>query len=145
MNKFERLLAKTALPDGCWEWTAFRNRKGYGLMRSGTRADSRTELAHRAMWEAIHGPIIGGMHVLHRCDNPPCVRPDHLYLGTPADNATDRTLRARGRAKLTADKVRLMRQAYEAGWTLTALAQQFGISVPSTYEAVKRRTWKHVD
>jgi HNH endonuclease len=98
------------------------------------------------MWEIIHGPIIGNLDVLHTCDNTSCVRPDHLYLGTPADNAHDRDTRGRNKkAKLTTDDVRLARAAYAAGWTNARLARQFGISAGHMHAILHGQAWKHVD
>lgn len=78
--------------DGCWEWNGRRNDRGYGLFAV-THAAARR--AHRVIWELVNGPIPSGMVVCHRCDNPPCVRPDHLFLGTQADNMRD--MQAKGR------------------------------------------------
>lgn len=74
--------------DGCWEWTAYTDCFGYGCFGIGREA--RSVGAHRISWELTYGTIPSGLWVLHRCDNPPCVRPDHLYLGTAADNSRDR-------------------------------------------------------
>lgn len=79
--------------NGCWEWQGVRNNSGYGVLSIG---HSGRMLAHRFGWQLHRGPIPDGVHVLHTCDNPPCVNPDHLYLGTPADNARDRVERVRG-------------------------------------------------
>lgn len=97
------------------------------------------------MWEAIHGPILSGRFVLHTCDNPPCVNPAHLYLGSQADNARDRSVRARARAKLTASQVKLIREAYGTGWGITALAQDFDVSPATIHAIVNRTAWKHVE
>jgi hypothetical protein len=78
-------------PPGCWEWQGARTAKGYGVT-STKRAWSR---AHRKAWILLNGPIPAGMFVLHRCNNPPCVRPDHLYLGTQSDNMIDRAAKTR--------------------------------------------------
>lgn len=76
----------------CWEWTARKNRLvGYGTARLGIK----TENAHRVSWRIINGEIPDGLWVLHKCDNPLCVRPDHLFLGTQIDNMTDMILKGR--------------------------------------------------
>lgn len=76
----------------CIEWTGYRLPSGYGQTRVKGRGLQR---AHRVAWEEVHGPIPEGMYVCHRCDNPPCVNVDHLFLGTPVDNATDMTSKER--------------------------------------------------
>jgi hypothetical protein len=70
---------------GCWEWQGARNGAGYGVVSR----DGRDHGAHRVAWELTHGPIPDGLFALHHCDNPPCVRPEHLYLGTAGDNLRD--------------------------------------------------------
>jgi hypothetical protein len=79
----------------CWRWTGARNANGYGILTR-RRLNLRSVLAHRYSWMLANGPIPAGLHVLHRCDNPPCVRPGHLFLGTDADNNAD--MRRKGRA-----------------------------------------------
>lgn len=84
--------------NGCWVWTAstFRNRNGYGKFNAGSSHDgNRTVYAHRFSFESVNGKIPDGLDVLHSCDNPPCVNPDHLRLGTAADNAGDMVRRRR--------------------------------------------------
>jgi hypothetical protein len=78
-------------PDGCHEWTASTNRGGYGTLRVGDKAWK----AHRLAYRRKVGPIPRGMHVLHRCDNPPCINPDHLWIGTHTDNMRDRSAKGR--------------------------------------------------
>lgn len=89
----ERFWRKVHKTDGCWEWTGSRDRKGYGKIAKGG-APTIPLLAHRVSW-AIHHGDPGDLCVLHRCDNPPCVRPDHLFLGTIADNNRDMTQKGR--------------------------------------------------
>jgi hypothetical protein len=91
-NLEDRFWEKVDIGPGCWTWRGARNTKGYGRLDF----NGPYRVAHRVMWELTHGPIPDGLFVLHHCDNPPCVRPTHLYLGTKADNNGD--MWARGRA-----------------------------------------------
>jgi hypothetical protein len=105
----DRFWAKVEkMPDGCWVWQAARSVSGYGLLApsGGVRGDRR---AHRVSWELHNGPIPAGLWVLHSCDNPPCVNPDHLFLGTRSDNMRD-----------CASKGRLNTQVGTGRWTAKA-------------------------
>ncbi len=143
--------------DGCWEWTGAHSPAGYGLHRfHGVQRST-----HRISWEMHVGPIPDGLFVLHKCDNPPCVNPAHLWLGTQADNVHDAFAKGRrhtptvsperrargsrgGTAKLTEPIVATIRRRLEAGEPCTALAREFGVSA-STVEHIKHRTvWQHV-
>lgn len=90
-----RFWAKVAKSDGCWEWTGPRLPRGYGVIR----ADGRQTYAHRVSWLLHFGPIPDRAFVLHHCDNPPCVNPAHLWVGSQADNVRD--MIAKGRARYT--------------------------------------------
>lgn len=84
-NPLDLLFERTDKKEnGCWEFTGFKNLKGYGKLRS-----SGQQLAHRVSWVIHNGDIPKGMLVCHKCDNPPCCNPDHLFLGTAKDNAHD--------------------------------------------------------
>jgi len=88
----ERFVEKIETGEGCWEWKAARNNRGYGWFRIGDKMVQ----AHRAIYAATVGAIPAGMCVCHRCDNPSCVRPSHLFLGTAQDNAIDMAKKHRG-------------------------------------------------
>lgn len=84
---------------GCWEWRGARNEKGYGLLALRRRTKgAEHQRVHRIMWEMHEGPIPDGLVVRHRCDNPPCVNPDHLAVGTNRQNSLDMVERERGMA-----------------------------------------------
>lgn len=118
-----RFWSKVDRSGECWEWTACRASSGYGKL-SVARIP---RLAHRLSWEFANGPIPEGLYVCHHCDNPPCVRPDHLFLGTAADNAADMLAKGRGSAPphylghdhhfvvVTDSEVRAARESYAAG------------------------------
>jgi hypothetical protein len=87
-------------PSGCWEWQGTRNEHGYG----GVSVEGKWRKAHQVAWELTHGERPPGVGVLHTCDNPPCVNPAHLFLGTQAENVQD--MIAKGRAARGSDKPR---------------------------------------
>lgn len=90
----ERLWARTTKTEGCWLWDGSRNRDGYGTIGNG---NTGSMLTHRAAWIVTNGPIPAGLNVCHSCDNPRCVRPDHLFLGTQYDNIQDCYAKGRDR------------------------------------------------
>lgn len=95
----DRFWSKVQKTDGCWEWTGSRRPKGYGVFAVN---GARRESAHRVAYALFIGPISAGFFVCHRCDNPRCVRPDHLFLGTQADNMRD--MHAKGRHRANSSK-----------------------------------------
>lgn len=105
---------------------------------------------HRVSWELTFGPIPAGLHVLHRCDNRACVRPDHLFLGNHADNMADMAAKGRygehcgeanGNARLTADVVRAIRRRRDEGVSLRNLAAEFDVAYGTARQVVNRVTW----
>ncbi len=142
----DRFWEKVLIADGCWTWTGHIDSKGYGRLGSDHAG------AHRLSWEINVGPIPDNLWVLHYCDNPSCVRPDHLFLGTIIDNLADMVSKGRhprgetnGRAKTTEERVRAMRARHAAGAGRRELAIEFGMSLSQTGAILSRKNWKHVD
>lgn len=151
-ERFWKYVAKSDDPNGCWLWTAHRDHKGYGRMTCRSDRGRKIPLVHRISWELHHGPIPDGMGVLHRCDNPPCCNPDHLFLGTAMDNTQDcitkdrfpRGERVSG-AKMTEEKVIEMRRRFAEGETnISALARDFGICRQTATRIVRGENWAHI-
>jgi hypothetical protein len=137
------------MPTPCHVWTAYRLPYGYGVFTI-SRA---TKLAHRVAWEIANGkPVSKGKLVLHHCDNPSCVRPDHLHIGSQVENMREMRARGRGkdvpcpgeqhgRAKLTEPLVLYIRASKES---TAAIARELGVSRSAISHVRKRRTWKHI-
>jgi hypothetical protein len=92
-----RFWARVSRTDDCWEWQAYVKNNGYGVLRH----CGRLWHAHRLAWLITHGELADEAFVCHRCDNPRCVRPDHLFLGTHTDNMRDAWSKGRGRNPMT--------------------------------------------
>lgn len=91
----QRFAAKVRRTPDCWLWTGSATPCGYGQMWVGRRGDGGPLYAHRIAWQLSHGPVPEGLSVLHHCDTPACVRPDHLFLGTHTDNMRDASRKGR--------------------------------------------------
>lgn len=134
--------------DTCWWWTGIIHSNGYGRFWLN---DTRF-YAHRVSYELNCGPIPPGYFVCHHCDNPLCVRPDHLFLGTPQENVADSVAKGRSargeknaHTKLTEEDVIAIRETYAAGGiTHRELAHQYNVSRKSIGDIINRRRWKHV-
>jgi hypothetical protein len=124
--------------DGCWEWLGSKS-QGYGQISTPGRRPRR---AHRVAYEFSCGPIPDGSCVLHKCDNRGCVRPDHLFLGTKADNSRDMALKGRaGKRKFSPENAYAVLWRGGSGETYTDLAAEYGMSRPNVRDIVSRRTW----
>lgn len=131
----------------CWHWLGHLDKSGYGQIRMNGKGIG----AHRFSWQFTYGVIPTDLHVLHRCDNPRCVRPDHLFLGTNLDNVQDKVNKGRvarlygedaPSAKLTANQVEEIRARY-IPWVVTysQLAREYNVSTSSIGGIIKKRTW----
>lgn len=142
--KLEYFLRKVSIPENkdlCWPWTGLKDKDGYGKF-SGTRS-------HRYSWIIFRGTIPENMFVCHQCDNPVCINPSHLWLGTPAENSADRNrkgrqakqLRIHAKPSYPVDVVLAIRQQLLLGRTQKDVAEEFGIS-PAYASLIKRKlTW----
>lgn len=140
---------------GCWIWSGYFTPKGYGnffLRRSGRWVRL---FAHRASYEYHVGPIPTDLCVLHRCDNPPCVNPSHLFLGTRGDNNRDRASKGRtrppdmsgeknGRARLTEGDVVTICLAYRDGESPRSLSDRYGVHINHIRGIIKGKFWRHL-
>lgn len=140
-----RLMARVLMcpMSGCWLWTGAVTGRGYGSMQ----AHGKVHYTHRLSWAIHRGPIPDGLCVLHTCDVRCCVNPDHLFLGTNADNTADMCAKGRDRhpkgerhprAKLTWDDVREIRAS---ALSHRALARLFGISHSRIHSIRAHLTW----
>lgn len=147
----ERFWSKVdrSLSDGCWPWTASVRRKdeGYGAFW----LDGRHRPAHRVAWELTFGQIPEGLVVCHRCDNPPCCNPEHLFLGTPLENNDDKVAKRRHpigerhhKAILTTADVLEIREARKFRGYRAALAEKFGVRPHTITEIRGMKSWKDI-
>ena len=144
-----RFWAKVRKGEGCWEWTAATYPGGHGAFwGGGSRSEGRLVRAHRFSYEVHIGPIPEGAHVLHRCDNPRCVRPDHLELGDHAKNMRDAGLRRlmrrgarHGMARLTEDDVRAIRKLRASGMTQAEAGARFGVARSTVQNIDRGANW----
>lgn len=148
--------------DACWEWLGVKNQHGYGKFygRSfGLTAGSRRKFAHRLAYAWAHGFFYKKKVVCHRCDNPACVNPNHLFLGTMLDNCRDRDRKGRKasmrgdknpRTTLTEEDVLCIRREYRKGvnqnntGNRTQLALRYGVSNATINQVIAGRTWAHL-
>jgi hypothetical protein len=132
---WDRFWSKVDQTDDCWVWTSCRNPQGYGVFQV---ANTSVATAHRVAWVLANGRAVpDGMFVCHSCDNPPCVRPDHLFIGTHIDNVADMLAKGRharvagerhSQAKFTDREIQEVRVALAVGESVASVAARFGMS-----------------
>jgi hypothetical protein len=146
----ERFWAKVEKTEYCWNWIGGTSSAGYGRFRIGDKLYS----PHRLSFEWHNEPIPDGMLICHRCDNPSCVRPSHLFLGTYSDNLIDaihkdinpiRRGEDAGTSVLTEEEVKRIRMEYRFGvFGYKRLAIKYGVGRTTIEHIIRRRTWKHI-
>lgn len=154
----DRFMAKFAVDDnGCWIWTSAVNGAGYGTI--GLPGGNYKEFAHRVSWEIHNGmPVPAGKIVCHKCDVRKCVNPNHLFIGTHAENTADMLKKGRGitgcrltrqpkkpKARLTENDVIRIREEYVKGQeTQLSIAHRYGVTGTTVQNILQRKTWGNV-
>jgi hypothetical protein len=145
----QRFWEKVDRSGECWNWTASLGTHGYGQIGVG----GAVVAAYRVAWELTHGPIPKGLCVCHRCDNPKCVNPSHLFIGTQTENLRDMRMKGRarnkpnfghrnGNARLRDEDVASIRKRYASGESLRTLGRDYGVWHTTIADIVSRRTWR---
>lgn len=146
----QKLMKYVVLDNGCWQWTGGKDRDGYGVFGHHRRKQVR---AHRASYEFHVGPVSSDVFVCHKCDNPSCINPDHLFLGSPRDNTHDMIAKGRknttvgdahGMAKLSHKDVVEIINSRKEGVLLTVLAERYGVTFQHISAIALNKHWRHV-
>jgi hypothetical protein len=158
--RFWSKVAERANSDGCWLWTGAQNKRGYGIFR----AHRKNLYAHRVAFALTERPVTSAVLVCHRCDNPPCCNPAHLFAGTPADNTADMVAKGRqikgdrqvfrmhperaprgernAHAKLTWENVREIRRLHAIGVQGRTMTRMFGVNDSTVSKVIRGTSWK---
>jgi hypothetical protein len=156
----DRLFDRIKIVGDCWVWQGAKTKQGYGRLSYRAKY-SQPVYAHRAMYEDVHGPVPADMEVCHSCDNPACINPAHLWVGTHKENIQDAIRKGRHyfrkgrppggphgsashRAVLTVDQVREIRKLRGAGLRPIEIAQRLDQPYQRVYAVISGQSWKHV-
>ena len=146
----DRLWNRTNRESGCWEWIGCKDGSGYGLIS----LNGKMVKTHRLAWELTYGSIPNGLFVCHHCDNPACINPEHLFLGTNKDNMQDKIKKGRrngggpakgernGAAKISCKDAVEIRRLHENGLSGRKIADKFGISDSQIFRIILNQCWK---
>lgn len=146
----ERFMSYVQKTDGCWIWTGGKARAGYGTFHV---TGNKYVPAHRFSYMLSKGPIPEGLYICHKCDNPPCVNPDHLFAGTQVENMQDAIRKGRFKiqgedswhSKLTTLEVLGIREAYANGGVIKAeLARRYCVTPQLIGKIISRKLWTHI-
>lgn len=149
IDPYTRFVEKIEITKNCWLWEGYKNNCGYGEFK----VNNKMTKAHRFSWSYYYGEIPAGLYVLHSCDNPGCVNPEHLFLGTPKDNAIDRQKKDRGyrprgekcaHAKLKNEDVIKIRNRINNNETVMKIAKDYNVSWTTINSIKKQKTWNHI-
>ena len=146
----ERFLSKINKTETCWLWTKYKNKKGYGQFAV---TSNNIQQAHRISYELYYGEFDNNLFVCHKCDNPSCVNPDHLFLGTPQDNMTDKVKKSRQsnligsynpNHKLIEEDIIEIKNLLLSGMKQKEIAQKYNVDRMTIYYIKYNKTWKHI-
>lgn len=147
-RRFWEYVLKT---DGCWLWQGQVDKDGYGMYVTTLYNQRTTHKVHKLAFEECVGPVPLGLRVLHHCDNPPCVKPDHLFLGTQQDNLLDMCAKGRqargenhGMRQLNTDDIIAIRRFKQERVPQHAIAKWFGVSEGNVSNILRGKRWSHV-
>lgn len=152
VNKNGKLVPNMTSP--CWEWIGYIQKDGYGIFNIHNVDGWKSSLAHRVAWEIFFGKIPTNLYVCHHCDNPSCVNPNHLFLGSQTDNMRDMVRKNRindrrgelnPKSKLTNLDILKIRQLCGNGKTFVEVSKIYGVSDVTIGNIAKRETWKHIE
>lgn len=142
----DRFSSKINKTSACWKWVASKDPYGYGRFQ----INGKPHKAHRVAYEIYHGPIPDGMCVLHTCDNPSCVNPEHLWTGTNADNMADKRSKGRNRMgeavpqSVLTEKQVIEIRSLKGIATQQVIATRFNISQTTVSRILRRVYWPHI-
>lgn len=159
-NKLTEKINK--IDNGCWEFNHSLNNKGYGRISCKFESDPKIKnyYAHRAMWISIYGPEFEKPFVCHRCDNPKCINPKHLFLGNNSDNMLDCNKKGRANRELAVLKYRgenhpratitekiaiEIKELFKNGMRFCDISKKYGIHKNTVLRLCRNQTWKHIN